>query len=271
MEYTVLVTMADPAGNRTALVEGDVPQRAYGSVASQLLADPSLGAEQVGFVCPPKGSQALGRLEMMGGEFCGNASRSFGLFLARARGLGDGEVPIEISGAPQVLPVRLQGEEAWVQMPLPKSIRPLVVAGREVPLVDLGGIVQVILPEVEPQEPLARQLIAQVHAITGAPAVGVLFWSGERMTPLVWVKGTNSFVWESSCGSGTLAVAAYVSQQTGQGVTALSLRQPGGTLCAQVRRQEGRFVQASLGGPVKLESTVALQVQLPTPLAGEEI
>ena len=62
MEYTVLVTMADPAGNRTALVEGDVPQRAYGSVASQLLADPSLGAEQVGFVCPPKGSQALGVL-----------------------------------------------------------------------------------------------------------------------------------------------------------------------------------------------------------------
>ena len=103
----------------------------------------------------------------------------------------------------------------------------------------------------------------------GAGRVSVLVQDARKLDDFF---SFDKILLDAPCsGSGTLAVAAYVSQQTGQGVTALSLRQPGGTLCAQVRRQEGRFVQASLGGPVKLESTVALQVQLPTPLAGEEI
>ena len=267
MEYTIRVTMADPAGNRTALVEGEIPRQDYGPVAAQLLGASDLAAEQVGFVCPALGDTAVGRLEMMGGEFCGNASRSFGLFMAQRRGLGETEIPIEISGAKESLLVKLQEGEAWVQMPLPKEITTLALPQLqgEVPLVDLGGIVQVLLPGIPPQEALGRESIHRVYDLTGSPAVGVLFWSGDTMTPLVWVKETDSFVWESSCGSGTLAVAAYRSQQTREGITALTLRQPGGVLRAQVRREEGVLVSASLGGPVTLEETVVRTIQLPDP------
>ena len=79
------LVMADPAGNRTALVLSPVPPEGRGPLAARLMALPELHAEQVGFVLPPSAG-GLFRLEMMGGEFCGNAARSFGLYLAGSQG-----------------------------------------------------------------------------------------------------------------------------------------------------------------------------------------
>ena len=40
---------------------------------------------------------------MMGGEFCGNAARSFGLMLAKRRGMAEGYLDISVSGMQQAL------------------------------------------------------------------------------------------------------------------------------------------------------------------------
>lgn len=78
------VVLADPAGNRTALVEERaVKESSKREISRRLLEDASLAIEQVGYF-RMEGAGSPAHLEMMGGEFCGNAARSFGLFLAKS-------------------------------------------------------------------------------------------------------------------------------------------------------------------------------------------
>ena len=98
MEFKLKITMADPAGNRTAFAEGEVPPELYAAVGAAILKEEDLNAEQAGFLLKPLRG-AAGRMEMMGGEFCGNASRSFGLLLGRRNGMKAGErIPVEEIG-----------------------------------------------------------------------------------------------------------------------------------------------------------------------------
>ena len=69
------IVRADPAGNITVFVLSPVEDRDERAAAvSALMADPALKAEQVGFVLQPLNVADPWRLEMMGGEFCGNAA-----------------------------------------------------------------------------------------------------------------------------------------------------------------------------------------------------
>ena len=79
------VLRADPAGNITLFVLDPVEKSRRADVAAQLMAVPEYKAEQVGFVCTPQ-EGGDGRMEMMGGEFCGNATRAFGLLTAKKMG-----------------------------------------------------------------------------------------------------------------------------------------------------------------------------------------
>ena len=79
------VLRADPAGNITLFVLDPVEKSRRAEIAAQLMAVPEYQAEQVGFVCTPQ-EGGDGRMEMMGGEFCGNATRAFGLLTAKKTG-----------------------------------------------------------------------------------------------------------------------------------------------------------------------------------------
>lgn len=68
-------TKIDPAGNITVIVDSFVPREQQSRVASELMKlDNSV--EQVGFLEKPDDPCCAVRLQMMGGEFCGNASLS---------------------------------------------------------------------------------------------------------------------------------------------------------------------------------------------------
>ena len=166
MEFKLKITMADPAGNRTAFAEGEVPPELYAAVGAAILKEEDLNAEQAGFLLKPLRG-AAGRMEMMGGEFCGNASRSFGLLLGRRNGMKAGErIPVEVSGSKDILEVLLEEDGSWVSMPLPQAITELSLpeeCGRDsgisssdgsgllrFPAVVLEGITHVILEDVEP-------------------------------------------------------------------------------------------------------------------------
>ena len=77
-----------PPGNITLLVTTPVPRDLQPRLAARLLE--GVGGEQVGFVEPASDPRCPARLQMMGGEFCGNATMSLGAMLARSAGLPDG-------------------------------------------------------------------------------------------------------------------------------------------------------------------------------------
>lgn len=235
--------VADPAGNITVFVLSDVPKEQYVPVAEHFLADPALKAEQVGFVKPPiLGGEA--RLEMMGGEFCGNAARSFGLLCSRGRKA----VSIEITGSSHPLQVSVTGSNAQVEMPLPQAVGDL----DGTPAVIFEGIVHLIVQDKKPNEGLVKQLIAAAEARFHPEATGVLFTDGRHMTPVVYVKGTETTVWERSCGSGTFALACFQALKQGDGNHRFGFIQPGGLISAQVEVKDGSVHFGTIGGPVAL-------------------
>jgi diaminopimelate epimerase len=272
------IVRADPAGNITIFVlnqTGDPGLRAR--IAKALLAEPSLKAEQVGFVIPPaRGEDRLWRLEMMGAEFCGNAARSFGLYAGREEGLaGKRDIRIGISGVPRPVLVRadLDASAAEVEIPPPAASGAVSWGGRSFPVYFFEGITQVIAQGLDPSRDLVFSLMELVRNMDGAlddrslararhpmEAFGVAFYDPGRcfMRPAVYVAATESLVFESSCGSGTAALAAWLSRDLESGEESRTIAQPGGLIAGRVKKEAGEIKALSIGGPVILEGRRSL-------------
>ena len=67
------------------------------------------------------------------------------------------------------------------------------------------------------------------------------------LEPLVYVASTDTAVWESSCASGTAAVAAYLACARG-GDVSISLSEPCGVLSAEAVLRGGKVGSLKLTG-----------------------
>lgn len=249
---------ADPAGNITAMVQSPVAPGHRVRVSKAILA---LGrAEQVGFLTEP----ILGgdcRLEMMGGEFCGNAARSLGYLTALSRHkTGTHTLAVEISGAPAPVPVTADLDRgwAWANMPLPLRLIQTEVAGRSYPTVFCPGICH-LMAERAPEEAFLTEALAALSAYH-PEAAGVMFLEGDRLTPAVYVRSTDSLVWESSCGSGSTAWGWYLAQTAPDGQQAYRFREPGGVIETAVTKQAGAVTRIFMGGPLSLSEPLELSL-----------
>ncbi|MBQ0004531.1 MAG: hypothetical protein KBS68_01560 [Clostridiales bacterium] len=236
----MIIHYLDPAGNTTAIVEDglDIPAAKRLEISRDIM-DKGL-AEQVAFEVAP------GRIEMMGGEFCGNASRAYGYLKALdCWSTGEHEVLINISGAsgPVLVKVNLDAGEAYAAMPSPLEIVQLAVGDVTYPVVRMEGIDHMIIHS-EADEMLAAAAIEAMLEQLGQDACGVMFLSDNKLVPVVHVRETNSTIWESSCGSGSVATAWYLaSGSTGE----FELVQPGGTI--KVIIDDGQIM---MGGKVSI-------------------
>lgn len=150
---------ADPAGNLTALTLTQVRPEERAAVAAQMMARCLEGFEQVGFIGAHAAKAVLPRLDMMGGEFCGNAARAFACWVDRQRGGRESSLNISISGACQPgLPSELDAAhgKAYAQMPIPIGLEEIRVMGRTVPVVHMEGIDHALMPDCAPSQELAQ-------------------------------------------------------------------------------------------------------------------
>jgi diaminopimelate epimerase len=261
MNYEIV--LADPAKNITIFVLTPVENR--GEIAKRLLAEPAFHAEQVGFVIPPKTPQGLWRLEMMGGEFCGNAARAFGLLVARTLGLSENcQIPIEISGMQEPLLVTLQVEEetAAVNIPKPLAQDSLAFRSKVLPVYHFQGITHIIAPGFLPEKDLFFEIKALLETKIASPeALGVMFYDQKTafMTPAVYVYGTDSLVFESSCGSGSAAFGVWQSETVQDGECLCRVTQPGGVIEVRIWKRRKDINALSIGGPVFLGEPLVIE------------
>ena len=255
------IVKADPSGNTTILVLTPVEKVRRAEVSNALMALFDGWAEQVGFVS----GMELNRLDMMGGEFCGNATLSLAAYRA-LEGFGTESV-ISVSGAdmPVQCAVKETGKDVWrgrVQMPLPESVCRAEYPEGSFWTVSFKGMTHVIVPENEaPAEPEA--VLRRWASESGAEAVGMLFISesGVTMRPLVYVRDTDSAVWEHGCASGTAAVGAYLAVLAGKSVSA-DISQPGGAIGVDAGMENGELRSLTVGGAVRLEERARVRVYL---------
>lgn len=258
MNEKLRILVADPAGNKTILVLDEIGQDRYKEIAGKLLSIDEINAEQVGFVLNPK-NEGQGRMEMCGQEFCGNASRCFGLYLAKTLGVeGPGTVTIEVSGVERTLDVEFDTLTNYtkISMPLPMETLPMKLeAYLDLHMVRFDGIVHVVAFDMDPSLELFNQIKSLVLKSFDVPAVGVMFCSSTNhyMTPVVWVRDIDSTYFEGSCGSGSVAVATILVGKLKDGSHSFVLQQPKGSLEIIIIKEKGLVKNAFLQGQVELD------------------
>lgn len=234
-----------PGGNPTVLIPAEtVPPCERAAVAAAVMSPLHLGAEQVGFVDLDEKTPSL---EMMGGEFCGNACRATAALLAMLNDKGMVGTALEgflsASGADDPVAFRVRPCEDG-EPGLDAAVRSDLSCARVTPLeaglilVDIPGITHILLDESlfpAPADPAADAAAwranlkldsyAAVGCIRHAPLEGAGLT--QRITPLVWVRDTNSSCPESGCGSGSLALALALHARTGLD-SLIRIRQPSG-------------------------------------------
>ena len=255
IRYVIL----DPTGNLTALVLDPVSGEERTRITAALMDR----CEQVGYLCSPEKPGVRARLQMMGGEFCGNASMAAAVYLAAGDGLQEGretEIILEVSGADTPVACRARREKAgWrgtVQMPALQKMADCRIRGRQLKAVFFPGMVHLIWDGDPLSGEEAELTLRKAGELFSEPAAGLLQWretareAGE-MTPLVWVRESKTMVWETACGSGTAAIACWKSLSRGQ-TAGVSVSQPGGILRAEAEWSCGKAGRILLSGTVRL-------------------
>jgi len=237
----------NPTENMTVFVLDNLPRTKYMYIANKIMNYNNINAEQVGFIERPmlKESNASVRLQMMGGEFCGNASRALAAVavnrgyqnITEAKGMFS--VPLEVSGLEEVIycDVEIKGENAYevaVKMPLQRSLREIEVKYKDVVykgrIVELYGISHAVFftDDKSLKEEFFEKVKSEIEDLN-YDAFGVMFFDEKQkfMTPLVYVKDTQSLIWERSCGTGTVALGVVLSYVNKSNVD-MSINQPGG-------------------------------------------
>ena len=247
----------NPAGNVTAIVEGFVPMAERISLSKKIL--DKKYAEQVGFETAPAFDGSY-RLEMMGGEFCGNAARSFGYLKALEEfKTGVHTINVEISGAEAVVPVvvDLDNHTAFARMPIPTGLQQIVVGEDSFPVVMCHGICHLIALGIEPDPNFVEKALKELKTFK-QDAYGIMFLDArkEKMVPAVYVPTTDSLIWESSCGSGSVACGWYLSMayeaMEGSELRKYAFAQPGGIIEVEIILKNGRVSTCTMGGNVEL-------------------
>ena len=257
------ILVADPAENITVFVLDPVktPMERT-ALARAILAEKSLGAEQVGFVIlPGESGTALWHLEMAGGEFCGNAARCFGLYVAGATGIkGKAVVLVSVSGAAAPVQVQVDTETSFAaaEMPPPVLVDVLDFCGRSLPALVFEGITHVIAPGLKPGKELFFDIKTELEKKHSSPAVGVMFYdtAARFMRPAVYISSPESFVFESSCGSGCAALAVWLSRGMWNGAIKYPINQPGGVIETEITKADGKISRITIGGKVELGAPV---------------
>lgn len=253
----------NPTGNITLITETPVPRESQAAVAAKLMEQVN-DAEQVGFIEPASNPDCAFRLQMMGGEFCGNASiAAAALFMSKhsPSPTDKSTVTFEVSGADKPISVSVECLNkikftGSVSMPLPESCYDceLVYNGKSFsfPVVRMPGICHAIVTGGIGAD-FAEEAIGEWCRQLDTDALGLMFYNARDglLRPLVHVASTGSTVWESSCASGSCAVAAYESSKCGEGKV-LSLRQPGGTLNVKSFCTRGALFGITLTGSIEI-------------------
>ncbi|PYE48277.1 diaminopimelate epimerase [Paenibacillus barcinonensis] len=267
MKHEIDFIKCSPTQNMTILVKTNHAAEHYSDIASSLMSYDHVYAEQVGFIEQPRRQEAAARLEMAGGEFCGNACMALAAHVAYEKGLeqqSSMNVKLDVSGTESLIHCHVKKREnqydCRVTMPVPEQIERKVITfeGLELELVVVryAEFIHIVIEVQDFDDTMRRraQHLARLLGLTmGDKMIGILLYrpATEEMAPLIYVPQLDSLIWERGCGSGTASVGAYLAWLAQGEVTQL-IRQPGGTIKVTAQWHETGRKAITIEGNVRI-------------------
>lgn len=266
MKKTFNYFRANPCGNITGFVVAPVYPGYRKAYTDCIMEQIDKDVEQVGFISPAYEGAPL-RMDMMGGEFCANATRAYGLYSASFYDT-DGLVDIEVyvsghEGTTDVI-ADVKNQKAYVALDAPIGREKLTIDGKDCTLIKLPGISHLVVEEEEDKEFVnkALEVLKKDHK---DEAYGVLFFNKEKleMIPYVYVEGSETLFREGSCGSGTIAVVNYLEDDIAKldEDYKISIKNPAGELEVFVYEfEDGK--KFCVGGKVELSEVEKKSIEI---------
>ncbi len=300
MKKKINIIIANPAGNVTIFVKDKFERSKYQDVAKQLLDMKQFGGEQVAFILEtPACGRADGKVEMCGLEFCGNASRAFGLIKAKEMGIsGEGKIFVDVSGCNEILSIDVNTKTGYTKVKMPNPLKMTKIDLRELQigddvqnlmgnsstqsisalkdslapenslsntiLVDLGGIMHVIVQGIEASKTTFDIIKNFVMKKFNPPAMGVMFYNSKdsSLIPVVYVKDVDTTYFEGSCGSGVTACGGALGISLGDGIHRFTFKQPGGIIDSAVEIAKGEIKSIYIEGKVELSEEIEVEIEI---------
>lgn len=268
-----------PTQNMTLLITSPVDRKDHAECASQLMRYESVHAEQTGFVEKPRNEKAAARLQMAGGEFCGNAAMALAALIARDKKLmrnGTHSLLLEVSGHSALVECLITPKDGYfigkVRIPSPQFAESKeITVGDGVlsaQMVHFSGITHMIITESLPEarkRALINGVTQQYKDYTKEDALGILFLNkaAMEMEPFVYVPSAQSRVWERGCGTGSAAVGYALTLQEGRSLS-LDLQQPGGIISVSSVFADGEVSEIWIEGRIDMVAEGRAYCALPT-------
>lgn len=253
-KYTIL----RPGGNNQMIIKGFVQQNKKRLINDEMIKRfPSV--EQVSFY-EYDGKNKTARLELAGGEFCGNATRSLAYLLLDGK---KGKLQIKVSGTTKKLKAGIRKETtAYAQMPI-SSIKSIKKLRTNLFRVDLEGITQLVyiqkrrINNSQDLKKSAFKILEGENLIYSVPAAGVMFINDQdkyiELKPVVWVRDIETLLFETACASGTAAVGIWKAVQDKKSFTKVQVKQPSGKLIeAQIYKKKQGILDVYINGEVEI-------------------
>lgn len=248
-----------PGGNDTALVIDEN----YSKVEKKIINDYILGfdksIEQVGFL-----KKDEYRLDMAGGEFCGNATRSAAMYYLNGK---IGNIKITVNGEYKLNAGIDEDYNCYSEIPISNNKDLIKQIDKNTYLIKLDGITFLILNEEVSRKIIEKNInlkeysmeLIKKYKLNKYKASGVIYLEGNddiSIKPIVYVKEINTLFYETACGSGTASVGilkSYLNKTSQE----LDIKQPSGKIIKVKTEYDDNVKKVEITGVV--ESTLKLK------------
>ena len=250
-----------PAGNDTAIVYGTNYNKKKKKNINDKIMNKHNNVEQVGFITQ-NGNREI---QMAGGEFCGNATRSAAFEYLDGN---EGKVNILVNSQKEIEAGVDKNKNAWCAIPIPKTNDIITEVKQGVYIVKIEGITIVVLQdfvaykylkEKRDLKEIGRKFIKKLN-LEKYSAVGVMFCEkyedNIKINPIVWVKEIDTLFYETACGSGSTAVCMVETFFDKQTKTINIIQPSGGIITAKVEYENGKYMKSIISGKVEKEKEI---------------
>ena len=250
-----------PAGNDTALVYGTEYNKEMRKIINDKIMNKHTNIEQVGFI----NKQGIKEIQMAGGEFCGNATRS--AVYEYLNGV-KGKIKILVNSQKEIIAGVDEEKNAWCEIPILKQNNVIKEIKKGTYIVKIEGITIVVIQDfvavkylnnnIDLKE-IGKKFIKSLN-LENCGAVGIMFCEkcngNIKINPIVWVKNIDTFFYETACGSGSVAVCmveAFLNKQN----KVIDIIQPSGLIITtKVEYKDKKFLRATILGKVEKDNKI---------------